>query len=82
MFIDTTPGTPEIYREEVFRKLYTIGYNIENNVLFGTDCSTDYSAEYAKDILDMDRRALDSIGVSAEKREKYYEKNVERFLGQ
>ena len=81
MFIDTTPGTPEIYREEVLRKVYTIGYDIENNVIFGTDCNTDYCDEFAREFLAMDKRALDNIGVSAENREKYYEKNVLRFLG-
>lgn len=81
MFIDTTPGTPEIYREEVLRKIYTIGYPIEDNVIFGTDCHADYSDEYAKEILAMDKRALDHIGVSAENREKYYEKNFSRFVG-
>ena len=38
MFIDTTPGTPRIYRQEVLTKLMTIGYDVEHNILFGTDC--------------------------------------------
>lgn len=80
MFIDTTPGTPEIYREEVFRKLYGIGYDIENNIIFGTDCNNEYDDAYALSILAMDKRALDAVGISAEKREKYYYKNLERFL--
>jgi predicted TIM-barrel fold metal-dependent hydrolase len=82
MFIDTTPGTPKIYREEVLRKIYTIGYDIEDNLIFGTDCCNDYSANYTQQILAMDKEALDNIGVSAEQREKYYHKNLLRFLGQ
>jgi len=81
MFIDTTPGTPKIYRREVFSKIYTIGYDIENNVIFGTDCSSNYSSEMAKRILAMDKDALDNAGVSPEKREKYYSANFLRFLG-
>lgn len=82
MFIDTTPGTPKIYREEVLRKIYTIGYDIEDNVIFGTDCNNDYSSDYAKQILAMDKEALDNIGVTPEQRDKYYHKNLLRFLGQ
>jgi predicted TIM-barrel fold metal-dependent hydrolase len=80
MFIDTTPGTPRIYRREVFSKIYSIGYDIENNLIFGTDCNSNYSSEYAKQILAMDKDALDNAGVSAEQREKYYSKNMLRFL--
>ena len=80
MFIDTTPGTPRIYRREVFFKMYHIGYDIENNVIFGTDCNNKYDSGYAKEILAMDKDALDNAGVSAEQREKYYSKNFLRFL--
>jgi len=80
MFIDTTPGTPKIYRREVFQKIYTIGDNTENHVIFGTDCNTKYDSNYAKEILAMDKDALDNTGVSPEQREKYYFKNYLRFL--
>jgi predicted TIM-barrel fold metal-dependent hydrolase len=80
MFIDTTPGTPRIYRREVFNKIFTIGYDIENNLIFGTDCSNDYSPNYAKEILAMDKDALDYANVSPGHREKYYGKNILRFL--
>jgi len=81
MFIDTTPGTPEIYREEVLRKIYTIGYDIEDNVLFGTDCDTAYSTESVVNKLEMDNKIFDTIGVCADTREKYFGKNFLRFLG-
>jgi len=80
MFIDTTPGTPRIYRREVFNKIYNIGYDIENNVIFGTDCNSNYSPEKVKRILDIDMDALDHAGVSPAQREKYYGKNFLRFL--
>ena len=81
MFIDTTPGTPKIYRKEVFAKLYST-YDIDDNIIFGTDCSSDYRPEYTQYILEMDKEALDVVDVAADRREKYYSKNVLRFLGQ
>jgi predicted TIM-barrel fold metal-dependent hydrolase len=80
MFIDTTPGTPRIYRRDVFSKIWAAGANREDNVIFGTDCSNNYDPEKVKRILDMDKDALDNAEVSAEQREKYYGKNVLRFL--
>ena len=80
LFIDTTPGSPKIYRNEIFGKIYGIGYDIENNLIFGTDCNSIYSSDYAKEILAMDKEALEKAGASAEQREKYYSKNILRFL--
>jgi len=80
MFIDTTPGTPHIYRREVFKKIFTIGYDIENNLIFGTDCNSKYSSGSAKGILAMDKDALDYAGAGPEQKEKYYGKNFLRFL--
>ncbi|MDR0450184.1 MAG: amidohydrolase [Treponema sp.] len=81
MFIDTTPGTPRIYRREVMGKIYSIGYDIEDNLIFGTDSSNRYSSAYLRQILAMDKDALDNAGVTPEQREKYYGKNLLRFLG-
>jgi predicted TIM-barrel fold metal-dependent hydrolase len=80
MFIDTTPGTPKIYRSEVFNKMYNIGYDIENNIIFGSDCTNRFRPENIKRILEMDKEAFDYAGVSEGQREKYYSKNVLRFL--
>ena len=80
MFIDTTPGTPQIYRREVFGKIYGIGYDIENNIIFGTDSTNNYISLNVKNILAMDKDALDNAAVSPEQREKYYGKNFLRFL--
>jgi len=82
MFFDITPGTPEIYREELLTKLYTIGYDVGDNVLFGTDSSAEcYKQEWAGKWLSIDGKILDKLGVSRENREKLYEKNLLRFLG-
>ena len=80
LFIDTTPGTPKIYRNEVFYKIYHIGYDIEDNLIFGTDCNSIYNSDYTKQILSMDNEALNKAEVRAEQKEKYFSKNIIRFL--
>ena len=82
MFFDITPGTPKIYREELITKLFTLGYNVSNNILFGTDSNAhDYSSKWAKDWLSTDNKLFDKLGVSLENREKLYNRNLLRFLG-
>jgi predicted TIM-barrel fold metal-dependent hydrolase len=82
MFIDTTPGTPEIYREDVLRKLFTVGYDVENNVLFGTDCATgNYNTRWALDWKNRDEEIMKRLGMGAETIGKYFAGNARRFLG-
>lgn len=81
MFIDITPGTPPIYREEVLRKIFTIGYDIENNVVFGTDCVSQYNPNYARSIMDRDDSIYHTLGLSETVIEKIYSKNLLRFFG-
>jgi predicted TIM-barrel fold metal-dependent hydrolase len=82
MFIDITPGTPPIYREEVLTKLFTVGYDIENNVLFGTDCSTgDYNHKWACEWMERDNKIYSKLGLDVSATDKIYSKNLERFLG-
>jgi len=82
MFFDITPGTPEIYRKELLTKLYNIGYNVGDNVMFGTDCSaSDYSADWASRWLSLDGKILEELGVSRKNLENLYCRNLLRFLG-
>lgn len=82
MFFDLTPGTPEIYREELLTKLYTIGYDVANNVMFGTDSQANiYNSEWPTKWLGIDGRIMDKLGVSVENRQKMYHDNLLRFLG-
>ena len=37
MYIDLTPGTPGIYRQDALRKIYLTAYAVKNKVLWGTD---------------------------------------------
>lgn len=82
MFFDITPGTPLIDREHLLKKLYNIGYDVGNNIMFGTDSIADkYSMDYASLWLTEDSKILDKYGVSKENREKLYHHNLMRFLG-
>ncbi len=82
MYFDLTPGTPDIYREELLTKLYTIGYNVGDNIMFGTDCNTaGYSLAHATGIISQDNRILEKLGVSRENVQKMYHDNFMRFLG-
>lgn len=82
MFFDITPGTPKIYREELLTKLYTIGYNVGDNVMFGLDsCAVNWKLEWATDWLETDGIILRNLGVSKENLNKLYSDNMLRFLG-
>ncbi len=80
MFFDITPGTPRIYRKELLTKLYTIGYDMGDNIFFGTDSSEKYLTEWVKSWLKTDGEILTELGVSKKYRQKLYHDNLLRFL--
>jgi len=81
MFFDLTPGTPVIYRRDLLTKLFTVGYNVKNNIIFGTDCLTDYDIEASKKWQDVDNGLYHEIGVDAETVRRIYRDNFLRFMG-
>ena len=82
MFFDITPGTPVIYREELLTKIYTVGYDVGDNIMFGTDGhAEDYKNQWTAKWLKIDGEILDKIGVSEKNRRKLYHDNLMRFLG-
>lgn len=82
LFIDITPGTPEVYRREALTKLFKIGYDVENNVIFGSDCSTNsYNFSWVKKWVRNDRRIMRSLGLAPRVMEKVFGGNLRRFLG-
>lgn len=82
MFIDITPGTPPVYRKEALTKLFTAGYDVENNIIFGTDCSANqYNVEWAQDWLKRDKEIFQELGLGKETLDKIYAENLKRFLG-
>lgn len=81
MLLDTTPGTPKIYRKDLLYKIFNIGYDVENNIMFGTDSiATDYNADWVKGWLALDGQIMDELGVSENVRNKFYNENYMRFL--
>lgn len=82
MFLDISPGTPPLYRHEVLKKLYCIGYDVENNVMFGTDSNVnDYNLKWLKDWLQRDQAIFKEIQLSQETKDHLYSKNLLRFVG-
>jgi predicted TIM-barrel fold metal-dependent hydrolase len=81
MFIDATPGTPVIYRKEALTKLYTIGYDIAENVFYGSDTlASSYSANWADEWVKRDKEILDALGRPAIDVKNMFEGNFRRFL--
>jgi len=80
MFIDLTPGTPPIYRREALTKIHTIGYEIADNLLFGTDNRAVYLAAAAAKWIKTDNAIYDALDVGPKTREKIYGRNLMRFL--
>ncbi len=82
MFLDITPGTPPIYRRDLFVKLFTIGYDIENNIFFGTDANAEaYNSDGAYECLCTEKKLLNELHIRQDVRENLYYNNIMRFLG-
>ena len=81
MFIDLTPGTPPIYREEALTKLFTIGYDVANNVLFGSDANVGtYNVKWSLEWQERDQSILDRLGIGADVAANYFGVNLQRWL--
>ena len=82
MFIDLTPGTPVSYRFDLLRKLLNCGYDVDHNILWGTDCTAeDYNADWARKWLGIDNGIMDELNIPTETRERIFNRNIARFLG-
>lgn len=82
MFLDIAPGTPVLYRKEVLTKLFCVGYDVENNVMFGTDSNVnDYNLKWLNDWLKRDNEIFSEISVGQDVKDRLYGKNLLRFVG-
>lgn len=82
MYFDLTPGTPEVYREDLFKKLYNCGYDTPHNIMYGTDMSADdYDVEYAKRWMEFDNSLFEKLGITEDMKKLIYEDNFLRFIG-
>jgi len=82
MFIDITPGTPPIYRREALTRLFTIGYELKGNVVFGSDsAANEYSTNSVQQWLERDGKIFEELALPPETIEGIYGGNLRRFLG-
>jgi len=82
MYIDTTPGTPPIYRREALTKLFTIGYDVRDRVIFGTDgLAEDYNSTWARTWLRRDLKILEELEVGQDTVNGVFGGNLRRFVG-
>lgn len=81
LFCDTTPGTPDIYREDAFYKIFNIGYHMEDAIMIGSDNLWDYRPDRFRSIAEKDSAIFDKLGRTQEDKEKYFCRNFLRFIG-
>ncbi len=84
MFIDTTPGTPRVYRREALQRLFCSDYQVKYNVMFGSDCSIEgYHVDWTKDWLSIDLPLIREFNPddADDVIEHVYAKNFLRFIG-
>lgn len=82
MFIDITPGTPPLYRRDALIALFTVGYDVERNVIFGSDgCTHAYSVERVQQWIARDNDIFAEIGLRKKTMQAVYADNLKRFIG-
>jgi len=82
MFVDTTPGTPAIYRADALAKLFRVGYDVAGNVMFGSDGLVHgYPVEKVRELLDGDGRIYDELGLDEAAKRMIFAENLRRFVG-
>jgi predicted TIM-barrel fold metal-dependent hydrolase len=82
MFIDITPGTPPVYRRDALTKLFTVGYDVADNVVFGSDsCVNDYNAGWVRDWVARDREIFAGLDLDSAAVAGVFAGNLQRFLG-
>jgi len=81
MYVDVTPGTPAIFREEALSKLLTVDYSsLRNHIIFGTDGNSNYNVEWIQKCITRDRFIYDKLNVPMDIREKIFHTNMLSFL--
>ena len=81
-FIDDSPGTPDIYRTNVFRNFALLGYDLSDTLLFGVDSNVHtYNVEWAKYTLEFDRQMFASLNDEFQNFDGYLVKAVFEYSG-
>ncbi len=82
MFLDITPGDFSEARRDILRRLFTIGYDVSNNILYGTDRSANnYDYECAQRWIKRDSEVFRRLKLEKEVVEGIFSQNLRRFLG-
>nr|MDD6335386.1 amidohydrolase family protein [bacterium] len=82
LYIDTTPGTPPVYRREALTRLFTFGEPVRDNVMFGTDCHAEnYNVRQTKAYLEQDEGIYAELELPPQDQEKIFSGNLLAFLG-
>lgn len=72
-FIDDCPGTPDIFRKDVFRKFALLGYDLSDSLIFGVDSNVhNYNKEWAKYTLEFDRKTFAEINDEVQNHKGYF----------
>jgi len=77
MYIDVTPGTPKLYRREVFKK--ALAYGCGDYMIFGSDSSAS-NLQNARHVAGMDRGIIRELGYSDEVINRIQSENIARYL--
>lgn len=81
MFVDMTPGTPEIYRAEALTKFFTVGYDVADNMIFGSDCvTTGYNVKWVREWQERDEAIMGRLGIGPEGCARVFGGNILRWL--
>lgn len=80
MFVDLTPGTPALYRQDAIQKLMGME-GAREHILWGVDNVTaGYGVDYAQRILKRDREIFQALGEKGDFLSEICGRNFERFL--
>ena len=81
MFVDMTPGTPRVYRQELFERMSLIPeYQFEGKLMFGTDAFLEDYENIAAPILALDREIMDHKKFTKNFQGKYFSENFLKFI--
>lgn len=80
LYIDLTPGTPDIYRRDALRKLLTVGYDdMESRMLFGSDGFTDGQLPEIGQMVRSDKAIYDELNVPEDVQQGFFYRNAMTF---
>ena len=80
MFIDNTAGTPHIYRQDVFEKLFNV-CQVKDRMFFGSDqLAEDYNVQRVRDLIRRDNNIYQTLQLDEKEYNDFYENNLVCFV--